>query len=40
LIEQHSTLLVTGSIYLVSAVLGQFTQSKNPNYKKNWQDHW
>jgi dihydrofolate synthase/folylpolyglutamate synthase len=40
LIEQETTLLVTGSIYLVSAVLGQSTQSKNPNHQKNWQDHW
>jgi len=40
LIEQDTTLLVTGSIYLVSAVLGQSTQSKNANHQKNWQDHW
>jgi dihydrofolate synthase/folylpolyglutamate synthase len=40
LIEQDTTLLVTGSIYLISAVLALTSRSENGNPIKNWQDHW
>jgi len=39
-IEQETTLLVTGSIYLVAAVLAQSTLAQNGIPEKNWQDHW
>lgn len=39
-IEQDTTLLVTGSIYLVAAVLAQSTLAQNGIPEKNWQDHW
>ena len=39
-LDPHKTLLVTGSIYLVAAVLCQFKKIKNSKDKTNWQDHW
>lgn len=39
-LDAQTTLLVTGSIYLVGAVLAHFQKINNPESKQNWQDHW
>ena len=39
-LNPQSTLLVTGSIYLVGALLSHFKESKNTLSQENWQDNW
>jgi dihydrofolate synthase/folylpolyglutamate synthase len=39
-LNPQSTLLVTGSIYLVGALLSHFKESKNSLSQENWQDNW
>lgn len=39
-LDPRVTLLVTGSIYLVAAVLAHFKKVTNLSSTQNWQDHW
>ena len=39
-LDPNSTVLVTGSIYLVAGVLSRIEEPKNLTDSNNWQDHW
>jgi folylpolyglutamate synthase/dihydropteroate synthase len=40
LLDSQSTLLVTGSIYLIASVLASFKDQGKILLSGNWQDHW
>ena len=39
-LDRQTTLLVTGSIYLIGSFLSHFQKINRPGIHSNWQDHW